>query len=189
VIEREIKSLISSEMLENYKNILDSVAVSTNIVQINYYFDTHDLSLNSRGNTLRIRQKKDSLLLQYKYDKQYTGNEKKCKEYEKSIKSFSFLIASKDLPDFALDSSIYFTHIGTLITKRIDYLYNNTAISLDTNCYLGKCDYEIEVEFQQYEDAEELLKLLSIENTEMFEAGKYRRFVNELKRLQGDIIS
>ena len=188
MIEREIKSLVSDGMLENFKNILDSVATPVRIVQINYYFDTPDLILNSSGNTLRIRQKKDGLLLQYKYDKQYTNKEKTCKEYEKSLTSFPLLIPSNDLPNFAPDSTIFFTPVGNLITERIDYIYNYTTVSLDENYYLGKCDNEIEVEFKQYEDAEKILKLLSIENIETSDAGKYSRFVNELKRLQGDIM-
>jgi len=186
MIEREIKSIVSESTLLKYKNILDGLAENKRILQINYYFDTPDFQLNSLGNTLRIRQKGKQLMLQYKYEKQYTGLEKTCKEFETALNTFPQCILSKDLPCNELESVLLYGYVGNLITERLDYIYAETIISLDKSYYLGKCDHEIEIEFQNYENAETILNFLSIENIETHEMGKYNRFVKELQRLENE---
>ena len=183
MIEQEIKSIITEFLLFKYKNILDGLTEHSRILQINYYYDTDDFQLNSIGNTLRIRQKENKLVLQYKYEKQYTGNERTCREYEIEIYKFPQYLSSNDLPCNIIDSTHY-KFVGSLITERFDYKYAETNISLDKSYYLGKCDYEIEIEFQDYKKAESILKLLSIEKSEFHEMGKYSRFVKEIKKLE-----
>lgn len=186
MIEQEIKSIISESMLLKYKNILDGVASHRRTLQINYYFDTPDFRLNSLGNTLRIRQKENQLMLQYKYEKKYTGIQKTCKEFEVALQRFPPYVSSNDFPCDAIDSDSLYKFVGNLITERLDYIYVETNISLDKSYYFGKCDYEIEIEFQDYKKAEAILKLLSIEIIESHEIGKYNRFVKELQRLENE---
>ena len=184
MVEREIKSIVSESKLLQYRKVLDDLAEPIRKLQINYYFDTPDFQLNSLGNTLRIRQKNNQLSLQYKYEKQYTGAEKTCKEFEMVIQTFPFYISSKELPGNILDSNLLYNYVGNLTTERFDYSYAETIISLDKSYYLGRCEHEIEIEFQDYVKAEEMLKLLSIEKIETHEMGKYSRFVRELQRLE-----
>lgn len=184
MIEQEIKSLISESMFLKYKNILDGLTTYARILQINYYFDTPNFQLNSLGNTLRIRQKENQLMLQYKYEKQYTGIQKTCKEFEVALQRFPSYISSNDFPCGIIEPDPSYRFVGNLITERLDYLYAETDISLDKSYYLGKCDYEIEIEYQDYKKAETILKLLAIEKTELHDMGKYNRFVKELQRLE-----
>ena len=186
MIEQEIKSIISESLLLKYKKILDGLTPHKRILQINYYFDSPDFRLNSLGNTLRIRQKENQLILQYKYEKQYTGIQKTCKEFEVELQRFPSHISSNDFPSDTIDSDSLYKFAGNLITERLDYIYAETNISLDKSYYLGKCDYEIEIEFQDYNKAEAILKLLSIEKIESHEMGKYNRFVKELQRLEDE---
>ena len=184
MVEHEVKSIISESMFLKYKAILDDSSKHKRVLQINYYFDTPDFQLNSLGNTLRIRQKGSQLLLQYKYDKQYTDIERTCKEFETQIEIFPQCISSKDFPCVSRHETQFYGYIGNLVTERLDYIYGETIISLDTSYYLGKYDHEIEIEFQDYGDAEKIIGLLSIKKTEAQERGKYNRFVNELQRLE-----
>ena len=186
MIEREIKIIISESILFKYKNILDKLAEHKKALQINYYYDTQDYKLSSLGNTLRVRQKGNQLKLQYKYEKHYTGNEKFCKEFEIAVHTFPLYISSNDIPCIKQDTIERYGFVGSLATERLDYIYAETIISLDKNYYFGKCDYEIEIEFQEYKNAETILKLLSIEKGETQEMGKYKRFVKELQRLESD---
>jgi len=189
VIEREIKLLISEPMFIDYMNKLNSLVVCKRILQINYYFDTPDFQNYSLGRTLRIRQKDNQLLLQYKYNKQYSGFENMCNEFEIIVDTFPRDISSKDFPCNSMDMANLYRYVGNLVTERFEYTYAKTIISLDKNYYLGKCDYEIEIEFQDYKQAEDLLKLLSIEKTKSHGDGKYSRFVKEMLRLKNEILS
>ena len=183
MIEREIKSMATQTLMLQYKSILDNLVDPKRILQINYYFDTPDFQLNSLGNTLRVRQINNELVLQYKYDKHYNGTEKTCEEFEISIQALPLYILSNALPNDTHNPALHYNYIGSLVTERLDYLYGQAIISLDKSYYLGKCDCEIEVEFQDYKMANEILRLLSIEEIETFEMGKYSRFAREYKRL------
>ena len=177
MIECEIKSMVSEEELLRYKHMLDGVASCKRKLQINYYFDTPEFINNSMGNTLRIRQTGTDLKLQYKYDKQYSGKEKICKEFEKKIDSFLTSIQSDILPKEAFGTIHTFGYIGNLVTDRMDYIIGGAIVSLDTNYYLGVCDHEIEIEFNNYDEAENVLEMLSLKRIETSEMGKYSRFV------------
>lgn len=182
MIEHEIKSMVSEDLFLRCQKVLNDLAASKRILHINYYFDTLDFSLYSLGNTLRIRQKDNELKIEYKYEKSYTGMVKTCKEYELALQSFLQSLTSEILPD-AHDSIECYSYIGNLITERFNYIYRKAIVSLDTNYYLGKCDYELEIEFQDYSQAQEILRLLPITNFETSKMGKYSRFVMELQRL------
>lgn len=184
MIEQEIKFVISESMMKEYKNILDGLVKPKRVLQINYYFDTPDFYLYSLGNTLRIRQKDQQLALQYKYEKQNKGIQRICKEFEMKIPTFLSNIPCYDLPGKIIKKDIYFGFVGSMTTERLNYIYKGTVISLDKNYYLGNCDYEIEVEFQDYTNAETIIKLIGIEKLEINERGKYSRFVKRFQQLR-----
>lgn len=176
MIEREIKYIIDHDTYLQIKCILESISISTHMLQINYYYDTPNYDLNANGRTLRIRQKNDSLFLQYKYDKKYSGIEKICEEFELNITHFVNPISSEILPESYLNVENYY-YIGNLVTERFDYHLKKAVISLDKNYYLGKVDYEIEIEYENISEATEIINLLSLKNTENIATEKYRRFM------------
>lgn len=186
MIEHEIKFLITEKMFNHYKSFLNHFYNGKRILQINYYFDTNDFLLNSLSRTLRVRQTKHDLRLQYKYDRYYNDKERICKEYEVQIDHLPFNISCELLPNLPSPAT-YYNYLGSLITERFDYIYNETMLSLDISYYLGICDYEIEIEFQNYENAIEILKLLNIEEFEVNKKGKYNRFVQRYKTLNENL--
>lgn len=119
-------------------------------------------------------------MLQYKFDKSYTGIEKVCKEYEKILQVFPSHISSEILPQ-KIKPALCYEFVGSLVTERFDYFYDETIISLDKNYYLGVFDCEIEIEFHDYSKAEQILKILSIDKTKASEMGKYSRFVKKIR--------
>jgi len=183
MIEREIKFMISDNKLDKYKRILNSFVTPTKILQINYYYDTPDFHLNSLGKTLRVRQKKNNLILQYKYDKNLIGIERICKEYEMELQLFPMSILSNILPDNVSESFLVYNYIGSLITERLDYFYNGTIISLDTNYYLGEHDCELEIEYAELEKAENVIRLIPINEAEIKTMGKYSRYARVYQKL------
>ena len=85
MVEHEIKSIISEAEMARYRNKLEGIVSSTRKLQANYYFDTLDYQLYTLSDTLRIRQINNQFVLQYKYDKCYTGAERISKEFEMKV--------------------------------------------------------------------------------------------------------
>ena len=69
-------------------------------------------------------------------------------------------------------------YVGNLVTDRTDYFYKHSTISLDRNYYLGNYDNEIEIEFSDIVEANDMLLLLDIKELELNKVGKYSRFIN-----------
>ena len=185
MIEYEIKPLISETEFMQYNSILNNRIRPTKKLQTNYYFDTLDFQLNSFGNSLRIRQDVGRLTLQYKYEKQYTGVEKVCEEFEMVVQALPKCILSKNFPYYTLNPSLSYGYVGSPITERLGYFYDKAVISKDKSYYWGKCDFELESEFQDYKIAEEVLVFLAIEKTKIHQIGKYDRSIKELQELRG----
>ena len=186
MVEREVKILVSKKSFEKCKCMLNKMVKPLKLIQVNHYFDTKDFMLHTLGDTLRIRHQENSCLLQYKYRKQFFGFDKSCEEYEEIITEFMPTISSMILPIHStLTSSeqINFTNIGCLTTERMNYLIDDTVVSLDSNFYFGKCDYEVEVEFFDKKKAEDILYHLHLNCYEYSDVGKYSRFVSEYKRI------
>ena len=184
-LEREIKVIIPNSELPKYKQILENLAWPKETLQVNYYFDTEDFSLEASEKTLRIRQKHDKLMLQYKYYKSRKGAVRECTEFEREVVEFPKFISSILLPDYIVqDEDTEYKYVGSLVTKRVEYVIDGTIVSLDENYYLGKYDCEIEVESKELSKAQEVLGRLSIQQTSAdLSLGKYSRFVREYKRL------
>lgn len=107
-------------------------------IQINYYFDTSDLSMNKKGITCRIRQKNGK----YKT----TIKKHNFSEPEKSLEQdLAIHIAFDDTEFTKLGLSLQ----GSFITKRtILFTSSDIQVVLDYNMYLRKTDYELEIEYQ-----------------------------------------
>ena len=146
------------------------------VIQINYYYDTDDNYLLSNHTTLRARQTENSLRLELKESQQLTGN-------DYSVANETCMDIEKLKSDITLESGKYawipFSLQGELVTHRISIRPSDSlSIDFDVNFYLGKCDYEIEMEFKDM--AEKGTKVL-IDKLDLMKyintvGGKARRF-------------
>lgn len=183
MIEKEYKVLLSEQ---NYTKIKSYFVWQDEFEQINYYYDDEEHFLTKNNITLRIRNKKGKLYLQSKTPKKY--------ENALSIKEEKELCISKIYE--IIPESLIFDLLGKNLknVKKIGYLktlrsFNNTTfknveLCLDKNVYLGKTDYELELEYIDDFLSEEIIKLFCQNFCLSFEErplGKNKRFFAYLK--------
>ena len=144
--------------------------------QINYYFDTDDLSMNRKNITCRIRFK----------DCKYTGTLKQ--HNDGSDHSTETEVACENIDKNAF-TDMGLKLQGTLITERFTVVNNRYFEAvLDKNEYLGHTDYELEIEYtpDHEKDAQLILKLfrdMLIHRTNIPNAqSKSKRFFEILKK-------
>lgn len=122
---------------DEFLKILNSFPTSTKTVQTNFYYDTDDFDMNSRGITCRIRKK----------DGRYTATVKMhgADSAECSVETSR---AATDEFDDRLFADKHVELRGILNTERY-YLVSGEGLEavLDRNTYLGCVDYELEVEY------------------------------------------
>ncbi len=129
-------------------------------IQTNYYFDTDDFDMNKKGVTCRVRSENGKFKSTIK---SHIGANSDC-SIEKDI-------AFKDEFDPNAFSNMGLHMQGALITERI-FLYKNDCCEmvLDRNIYLGKSDFELEVEY--LENNEEMAsQLLNVVARGLVDAG------------------
>lgn len=168
-LEYEKKQLLTENQFTYLLNLLKKTTNPIAKFQINYYFDDDNFSLYKQGVTLRIRQKDSGLQLERKYGKQYFGSTRVCNEQSKKIDQFCNSIN--------MENKTY-TYKGNLVTNRTNFCIAGELISLDANYYLGKKDYEIEIEGTGEVIVPELIK--EAVSFEYKPDGKYSRFVKTL---------
>jgi len=175
MIEKEIerKAILTKEQYESLLGKIVDKPV-TKKVQINYYYDTDDYILLSNDETLRVRQIEDKLELQYKYNKKIESGVRISNE---SCDEINYL------PEKIAIDGLIVKRIGFLLTERRSKRFDGYIIFLDKNYYLGKVDYEIEMEAINIEYMPTELYGISF-NTVC--KGKYTRFTDELLK-QRDI--
>lgn len=135
MIEREVKVLLTEE--EYFTLVMAMCKYATPLFQTNYYFDTDDLSMNQKGVTCRIRLK-DGV-------------------YKATVKSHNTdnpdLSTEYDLSESRVFNPNIFNVLGLHCYGELDtqryILYKNDycEMVLDHNTYLGKTDFEIEIEY------------------------------------------
>lgn len=120
------------------------------VTQINYYFDTDDLSMNRQNTTCRIRLKDGK----YKATmKKHSSGDDQSTETEMEIYNG---LQSNEFTDMGLKLQ------GELITHRCVVIRDaNYEAILDKNEYLGHTDYELEIEYtpEHEKDAQAILKI------------------------------
>lgn len=138
------------------------------IAQINYYYDATNYDLLNKGETLRVRQINNQLVLQIKYNKNIQDGIIISKELCKGINCLPKIISINGL----------ITHyIGFLLTERIIIKCDAYIIFFDKNFYMGKVDYEMEIEAANILDIpNEICGIELAVNC----SGKYTRFIDEL---------
>lgn len=176
--EKEIKLLLTKV---EYERIRSLFAFETPYVQTNYYYGHENLDPRI---TIRIRKKND-LKLQIKIPVRINGTLHIKEEYEGTVDEIYDILPFekvRNIYDVGVDSDLYL--LGSLCTnRRICTLFPNVEIALDQNRYLGKIDYELEIEYKgdypiQVTDILEKEKIFLKGNTK----GKKTRFMEELRK-------
>lgn len=176
IIEKELKRLITNKMYDKLDTYF-SDKKRKQILQVNYYYDTENKDLLIKGETLRVRQIEESLVLQHKYEKTRDGALTISKEVSSVVDT---------LPHEILLSGVSTKNIGCLITNRTEIKCDGFTVCLDKNYYLGKFDCELEIEIESGTRLpDEMLNLIKGEPT----LGKYTRFARHFDLIHGSKIS
>ena len=136
--EFEYKWLVSGEaynkLLNIFVNIVPHKTIST---QINYYYDTNEYSFKNKNTTVRIRYKNGTLFGTIK--KHIIGSVSEEESWKLN-----------DLPNTIIIDGVTTHLIGEMLTQRTNFHTDREIIiSFDKNIFLGKTDYEIELEFSE----------------------------------------
>lgn len=175
ITEHEYKRLLTPEEYTTLLTKLDSIAVCSPYVQVNYYYDDEIFSLNEKGETVRVRQRLDKLTLERKFHRRYSqGGERICEESSESIQR---------LPAKISVGNQEYRYIGNLVTTRRDYTIGKNIVSLDVSYYLGRVDFELEIESKEEVVLPEFLRK-TIDGRARPD-GKYTRFVRALREMEG----
>lgn len=133
--EREIKIMLTAEEFMTLTAAMCKYAMPR--VQTNYYFDTEDRAMNKQGVTCRIRYR----------DGKYTYTVKRHHADRPELSTERDLCETERF-DATVFSSFGLYCYGCLTTQRV-ILHEDDAVQavLDCNAYLGKTDFELEIEY------------------------------------------
>jgi len=174
----EFKFLVTKEKFYEIKNLLSEKYAdkeSTDRVQINYYYDNDEGYLLENHTTVRVRQIEDRLTLEVKEAQHDYNDYTTSNEYAQSIDSLSGYITLNQ----GRHAWIPFTLQGSLITRRFSLKPSDSlSIDFDINQYFGRCDYEIEMEFEEsaLKATMSLIESLNLMPFKNMVGGKARRF-------------
>lgn len=154
-IETEYKYLLS---VEQFQDVLSKCKMkflfSEHKLQVNYYYDTDDNTLNSEKITIRIRQQHSDMKLQIKKHGEFDNGLSTSDEYSEKIDTLPSFMRIPDISD-----NVFLK--GALVTERQAFSFGkNSNICFDENMYLGICDYEVEIEVDE-RDTEEALFVIN----------------------------
>ncbi|MBZ9618263.1 CYTH domain-containing protein [Clostridium estertheticum] len=178
-IEKELKYIVKRNEFYILKKYLVSCGFPNNtIIQSNYYLDTSDYTLKSKGITLRLREinhQEYYLTVKIKND-EVINNLHIKKEFNLKInkKRFNLIKSTKDIRMHLdildpIKNVIGYNQYGSAIsmrgcltTKRISYKIPgfHEPILLDKNIYLNEVDYEIEWETEKIDSALQKIKTI-----------------------------
>ena len=155
-LEIEFKNLLSEQ---EYLSLFTHYASTKQpIWQANDYFDTPDFELRKKGAALRIREKKQGLVLTLKQPHQdgllETHVTLSANEAEDLFK-YGLIHSdemNQQLKSFDLQGSL--EHLGRLETERIETVLPEGLLVLDKSRYLGHTDYELEFEVSNFEQGQ-----------------------------------
>ena len=134
MLEYEKKVLLTQREYEELLRLAPQAAEPQ--MQVNYYYDTDDYSMNRRGITCRIREENGKWNATVKYHRRKTD----C-SYEKTKR-----VSGKF--DTSLFKGMHVKMQGCLTTFRtVLYTDKKLEIVLDDNRYLDHRDYELEIEY------------------------------------------
>ena len=172
-IEYERKFTLTFQQFNTYMEFFAQRATPDIINQINYYYDDSSFIVHSRGETLRVRQTGEKLVMEHKYDKSRSGDMSISKEAATPI---------SQLPVSIKIDGLKTNLIGTLMTNRCDFEINDIKLSLDRSFYLGTVDYELEIETQGDIVLPDFMQEL-VNGNAVSPMGKFCRFVSRLRQM------
>ncbi|WP_251137100.1 CYTH domain-containing protein [Exiguobacterium sp. H66] len=155
-MEIEFKNLLTAD---EYKQLMQVYGKQDETIwQANDYFDTPTFELRQHGAALRIRQKKEGLVLTLKEPKDDGLLETHVSLSEAEAEElFKYGLIQSDamneqLSRFNLTASL--EHLGRLETTRFETTLKDGLLVLDQSHYLGVTDYELEFEVQAFEQGQ-----------------------------------
>lgn len=178
MLETELKALLTKYQ---YQTLLTMFDYTKEVTQTNSYYISPDNALKSQGITFRIRTIGDIHTAQIKKHINKQGGLQVSEEREFKI---------DDIPPEFTEEEVYLytgikttaSLIGELTTLRMSCMFcDGVEICLDKSTYLGKTDYEIEVEYTSPVPDKLINELGKIDIT--FNSptpGKYSRFLSRL---------
>ncbi len=177
--EFEYKRLMTKETYEALCRWCRQLYQGSKHMQINYYYDTPDGTCHGSNITVRVRQKGTELKGTIKYhgiqNMPYVSNEQHFKVHT--------------LPMYMEFGGRWISFMGQMVTERICFpVAEGVELMLDRNSYLGKVDYELELEFLPQEQYKAEAFLQWLEQQFMLEQGgkhKSARFFDTLFKEKG----
>lgn len=154
LLERELKSLLTKE--EYHHLIRHPLLLQTETsshIQLNYYYDTVDYSLQKQDVTIRVRQTDECLWLEIKKPVEETRGYKVKQEWRYSLDRLpSFIDLDHHFP--ALEGQRALLTFPLLTERKSCRVHEHIRIDLDKSMYVGNMDYEIEIEFSEGKERE-----------------------------------
>ena len=144
-IEKEYKEIISKE---KYEQILAQFEWDDEFQQVNYYYFDEKNIVVDQGITVRVRQIDEQLILQIKVPVEVKGALHVKKEFEKEIVHLDKYIYGNSIAELKALKIEKLECRGQLFTIRNIAVFGDTIVCLDKNMYLGKVDYEVEIEYR-----------------------------------------
>ena len=171
--ETEYKFLVNREQFDKYfAFFIKKYGKATTRLQINYYYDTEENTLNKKNVTVRVRQKDNGLKLQIK---------RHINKYEALFSSDEYFGDLASLPKTIKLNEIK-EHLilkGSLVTERRTINFGGGGeLCFDYNVYLGESDYEIEVEYSEQDKSsgESIVAIIDSSNALIGETKSNRFF-------------
>ncbi|MFH7818367.1 CYTH domain-containing protein [Neobacillus thermocopriae] len=163
-IEIEFKNILTKK---EYVRLLKAFDIKEEQIfsHENYYFDTPDFDLKKVGSALRIRKKKECFELTLKQPSNLGLLETtQTLTSDEAIQAIQYnQLPSGKIKDIIEELNIPYSNIvyfGLLKTNRVEINYLNGLLVLDYSSYLGKEDFEIELEVDNYLEGKEIFKKL-----------------------------
>ena len=180
-IETEYKYLLN---VEQFQDVLAKCKMkfsfSEHKLQVNYYYDTDENTLNSEKITVRIRQQHSDMKLQIKKHREFDNGLSTSDEYSEKIDTLPSFMRIPDISD-----NVFLK--GALVTERQVFSFGkNSNICFDENMYLGICDYEVEIEVDERDTAEALFVINYIGLAQKPIESKSERFFRRLEAIKSE---
>lgn len=165
-IEIEFKTVVTKE---KYTELLEHFNLENNIFkQVNHYFDTDDYELNANSIVLRIRQKGAE---RFKVTLKSQGEKE---AYENHV--FISKDQAQDMIENGFNTNEFFDNIDNKFVRfvvsldnyRVSTPYQGGTLFLDRCDYCNTTDYEIEFEFNTYDEGKVIFEqFLDDQNIEL----------------------
>ena len=136
MLENEYKWLLTKDVYDIlFEYINEALIVENEQTHINYYYDTDVQSFRKQNTTVRMRYCNGEL----------TGTLKKHSDQPNSVEKAWI---QSELPCYIYIEWKKLFMQGEMVTHRTSFgLGKGITLSFDENTYLGKTDYEVELEF------------------------------------------